>query len=183
MKIKLIFSALLATVSVFGFIGCKQVKPADNNTVNDNGGEVLSNVEIDYMNFEQACAEATAFVVATFVQRGSATIDGTFMSEYEMSVKECIKGDVSDTVKVYNSAEPDGKTIDMYFEKGKEYLLPLYYSDHFGVCFFEGHIMIDLDNPSKSMIHGAPINNYSPNFDFEKADRQSVIKYVTSLIK
>ncbi|MBQ9161922.1 MAG: hypothetical protein IJX74_01465 [Clostridia bacterium] len=151
----------------------------DLNISTDKNGNTIAS-EMIYYTFEDACAEATDVVVATFNGTGHYNYN---YSRYSFTVKENILGSAPENINVYVWLETGGPSL----ERGKDYLIPLYHSANIynkvEVYSFIGDTVIDVSDVSASTMYDQPISLRSESFDFSKADYAATLSYIKNLVK
>ena len=152
----------------------------------------------EYLTFEESLAEfATDVVIAQYIDHRPF---GQNLTEFEFVVLERVLGDAADRIFVY--AEPINAHVigserdviyrpgDLTFHPGTTYLLALIrvsnpYSliQENGFVFIR-NIVIDLDDPSKSIMYSEYLALHSESLDFDRdISRQDIISYVGELTR
>lgn len=160
----------------------------------------IASVSYHYLTFEQALLEyATDIVIAQYV--GSRPF-GQSLTEFEFVVSERILGNAADRVFVYvdfNKIEgmltgyiwgrESPAPYSLTFNSGTNYMLPLIrigdplaFTHEDGFTFIRD-IVINLDDPSKSMMYNEPLSMHSDNFNFDSRDdlRSEIVSFVSEL--
>jgi len=160
----------------------------------------IASVSYHYLTFEQALLEfATDIVIAQYV--GSRPF-GQNLTEFEFVVSERILGNAADRVFVYvdfNKIEgmltgyiwdrQSPAPYSLTFNPGTNYMLPLIrigdplaFTHEDGFTFIRD-IVINLDDPSKSMMYNEPLSMHSDNFNLNSRDdlRVEIVSFVSEL--
>jgi hypothetical protein len=178
--IKTVSSIIIILFVISNISGCKSDERVQTNAPLENYNEIIS-AEFEYETFEKICADATDIVIARYVSHkpyGGAD----FTTEYEFTVKERISGNAPDIINVYDVPDNNG-TVNMHIDGDTDYILVLNYVSRVQNDFdyYKAVMALNADKPSESEAFGEPISRFTDKFDFEKADRQSLIQYVSSL--
>ena len=142
---------------------------------------------LDYLSFEETLLEfATDIVIAQYV--GSRSLDEVWM-EFEFIVSDRILGDATEQIFVHvqmnTQTHVDGwinelhfYPNDLVFEYDINYLLPLInindpYSNFYretgeDMFIFVRNIVVDLDDPSNSVMYGDDLDNHVEGMDFDE---------------
>ena len=141
-----------------------------------------------HYTFENKIRMATDVVVVEFVARKPFA---QYATEYEFIVHDRIFGDAADTIFVYAIYDEMGfqfARTGFQFTTDTLYLLPLiklnniYSRVHYDGFMFTSTLMLDLNDPSGSTIHGMPLSLYSDiNFNSRGLTKESIISYVRTL--
>jgi len=152
----------------------------------------------DYLNFEEAVLEsATHIVVAQYA--GSRPF-GDQHTEFEFIVIDEILGETTERIFIFakhmhahvfgHMYEVEYRPGDLSFETGIDYLLPLIHTDSVhsiierdGDRFiFIQQIVIDLDDPSNSMIYNESLDDHIDGIDLdEETAAEEIISFVEEL--
>jgi len=130
----------------------------------------------DIISFEEALLFFTTdIVLAQFVAQRPM---GRYNSQLKFTVSERILGDAADTIFVYISHHFGAEIgYGAFFKYGVNYLLPLarinwvlsnFHED--GYHMVPGHIAINLDDPTQSIMYGESIMLHTTEFDFDRRD-------------
>ena len=154
----------------------------------------MSIAEYEYFTFEEATLEfATHIVIAQYV--GSRSF-GDLHREFEFEVLDEILGKTTERIFVFlQHIETKGymRSInqgDLSFEVGVDYLLPLINTDSVdsiverdGDQFaFVRQIVIDLDDPSNSMMYSEHLDDHIEGIDLdEETTVEAIISFVEEL--
>lgn len=196
---KKIFTTVLCFVLLLFLAGCSQ-----NSSITSSGKDVnlqepittsseYNDVEYSYIyrTFEQAFGDATDVVVATFV--GARPYSASYM-ELEFEVKDRILGSAGENIRVYAqdinikmSSDISYSAQDLYLEKGKEYMFPLYHrvSVYNSVDFYEiiANTVVDMSELINSKMYNQPLSAHIKGFDLAANDSKALIEYVKELVK
>ena len=149
--------------------------------------------------FEEIVLEfATDVVVAKYVgQRARGKMQNLIVIEYEFVVLERIFGDASDRIYVYSGVPAQGETAGGYDGwlnlpggfTDSEYLLilhdlfPVYSGIPDDGYLFISSTVIDLDEPSRSVMRNEPLTNFSETLSTAKLSKGFLISYMKELAK
>ena len=148
-----------------------------------------------YRDFEETAEMATDVVIARYVTRRPF---GQNLTEFEFVIQERIFGNAADRIFVYvdhristSALRADGSVAEPNFSTGTDYLLMLYKLDsvtsttHVDGFWFLSNLVLDLNNPSASTIHGEPLTQHSRGMNFNNRNllRASIVAYVSELTR
>ena len=168
-------------------------------SISDIQPEMRQQVSYSYsfedLTFEEALAEyATDVVVAKYVSHKPFGERKTLM-EYEFAVLDRVLGNAADKIFIYTSVEdigddlgalnlPDGFTDSEYLLALRKINQPIAHTHEDGYTFIRS-IVINLDEPSRSMMVGESLSRHSDGLDFSKKSlsRKSIVSYVKELTK
>jgi hypothetical protein len=160
--------------------------------------EITTTAFYDYQEFEEVLKTFTTdVVVARYIAHeyiGDSIV-------FEFSVSERVIGDAGDRIFIYADrnivAQIDEEELDidfrpghLSFREGVDYLLPLIrMDDAYSVIQEDGFvfirdIVIDLDNPTYSMMYSTPLQLHTEQLRLdEDTPREEIIAYVYELVK
>ena len=168
------------------------------NAPNANAHPPVTEASYDYLTFEEALAEfATDVVVASYVQRQPF---GRNLTEFEFLVQERVLGNAADRIFVYAeniNTDVGGIGVDvayrpgdLVFVPGTDYMLVLgsisspYAKTHDDGFVFIRNIVVDLDDPSNSIMYNESLSLHSSALEFDgSTSRQSLISHVSDLTR
>ena len=135
--------------------------------------------------FEQIISRhVTDVVIVRYV--GSRSFERE-LTEFEFIVLDRVLGNATDRIFVYadeyiNTAMHGQAIGDFGFTCDTDYLLPLTAS--ISPYRFLGNIIIDLNNPSNSVMYGEPLSQNSTGLDFsDETSREQIISHIEYLTK
>ncbi|MCL1903859.1 MAG: hypothetical protein FWF94_05540 [Oscillospiraceae bacterium] len=152
-----------------------------NKTDNYIHPEKIVQMSVEYYNFEEAIAESTDVVIAKYIDNRPF---GDNLTEYEFIIIDRVLGNAAEKIFVYaenidvsvlGGDIGSYKRNDVSFDKDAEYLLPLIKiwqvtaNTHEDGYLFIGNLVIDLNNPSKSLMYNEPINAHSKELNFNES--------------
>ena len=157
------------------------------------------NASFRYLTFEDALLEfATNVVIAQYVGHRPF---GRYLTEFEFAVLENVLGNASDRIFVYAEmrvgASAFGVTRAVSYKPGyltfyleTNYMLPLtkisqpHANTHDDGFRFIHDIIIDLDNPSNSMMYSESLAQHSTHQNFNTStSKQEIVSFVSELTK
>ncbi|MCL2546339.1 MAG: hypothetical protein FWE06_03975 [Oscillospiraceae bacterium] len=154
----------------------------------------------EYFTFEELLTEfpPTDVVIVQYVGHRPF---GRTLTEFEFIVQERILGNAEDRIFVYverpdidiwgNEIEVSDRSDNLTFSHGTDYLLPLrkissvYANTRENGFTLIRRTVIDLNDPSRSTMHGKELSQHSTGLDFSARSvaRQEVVSYVEDLTR